>query len=180
MVESYLLSVGMVQTNSWLSYDPSTIRLTSYFSLFGQWNLFIYRQLFGKFLGDLMKFSFSDTVRNPSLKANFRQHVSWHRMCREKLRKLLGRIEHSYDVIPITLYGTYCWGDHSALTNQNCVLIWRHDYVNEGWWNLGDNTWNKVCAYIQGSPDLQAGPELDRGLALTWLSDYTNIKEEFG
>ena len=54
-------------------------------------------------------------------------------------------------------------------TNPNYVLKRRHKYVNEGWWDLGHHTSNGVWAYLQGGPDLQAGTDLDWGLALTWL-----------
>ena len=158
----------MVQTDSRWRYDPSMIKLTRYFSLCGHWNLFISGQLLERFLGDLMKLSSLDTMRNPSLKWKSRLHVSQHRISRQSLRKCLGSGGHSYGVIPISLYGTYCWGNSPALTNQNYVLKWRHKYVNEGWWNLGHRTCLEVCAYLQGCPNLQAGPDLDRGLALTW------------
>ena len=158
----------MFQTDSRWRYDPSTIKLTSYFSLCGQWNLFISGQLLERFLGDLMKLSSLDTMRNPSLKSKSKQHVSQHRISRQNLRKGLGSSGHSYGVIPISLYGIYYWGHSPALTNQNYVLKWRHKYVNEGWWDLGHRTCLEVCAYLQEGPDLQAGPDLDRGLALTW------------
>ena len=112
----------MVQTDSRWRYDPSTIKLTSYFSLCGQWNPFISGQLLGKFLCDLGILSSSNTMRNPSLETKSRQRVSQHRISRHRLRKCLGSSEHYCGVIPLSLYGTYCWGHSPALTNQNYVL----------------------------------------------------------
>ena len=111
---------------------PSTMKLTSYFSLWGQWNLCISGQLLEKFLGGLMKLSSLEIMRNPSLKSKSRQHVSQHRISRQRLRKCLGSSGHSYGVMPISLQGIYCWGHSPVLTNQNYVLKWRHKYVNEG------------------------------------------------
>ena len=122
VVESYLLPGGMVQTDSWWRYDPSTIKLTSYFSLCGQWNPFISGQLLGKFLCDLGILSSSNTMHNPSLETKSRQRVSQHQISRHRLRKCLGSNEHSCGVIPLSLYGTYYWGHSPALTNQNYIL----------------------------------------------------------
>ena len=155
----------MVQTDSQWRYDPSTIKLTSYFDLCGHWNFVISGKLLERSLGDLMKLS---SLKNPSLKSKSRQLVSQHHISRQNLRKrCLGSGGHPYGVMPISLYGTYCWGHSPALTNQNYVLKWRHKYVNGGWCNLGHRTCVEVYAYLQGGPDLQAGPDLDRGLALT-------------
>ena len=115
-------SSGMVQTDSRWRYDPSTIKLTSYFSLCGQWNPFISGQLLGKFLCYLGILSSSNTMRNPSLETKSRQRVSQHRISRHRLRKCLGSSEHSCGEIPLSLYGTYCWGHSPALTNQNYVF----------------------------------------------------------
>ena len=122
VVESYLLPGGMVQTDSRWRYDPSTIKLTSYFSLCRQWNPFISGQLLGKFLCDLGILSSSNTMRNPSLETKSRQCVLQHRISRHMLRKCLGSSEHSYGVIPLSLYGTYCWGHSPALSNQNYIF----------------------------------------------------------
>ena len=75
---------------------------------------------------------------------------------------------HSSGVMPLSLYGTYCWGHSPASTNHNYVLEWRHKYVSAGWWYLGHHTWFGVRAYLQAGPDLQGGADLNRGLALTW------------
>ena len=141
MVELYLLPGGMLKTDSRWRYDPSTIKLTRYFSLCGQWNPFISCQLLGKFLCDLGILSSSNTMRNPSLETKSRQRISQHRISRHRLRKCLGSSEHSCGVIPLSLYGTYCWGHSPALTNQNYVFKWRHKCVSEGWWDLGHRTW---------------------------------------
>ena len=166
VVESYLFPGGMAQTDSRWRYDPSTMKLTNYFSLGGNWNLFISGQLLERFLGDLLKLSSLDTMRNPSLNQSV-DSMSRSIVFPDSLRKCLESSGHSYCVIPISLYGTYCWGHSPVLTDHNYVLKWCHKYVNEGWWNLGHRTCLEVCAYLQGGPDLQAGPDFDRGLALT-------------
>ena len=81
-----------------------------------------------------------DTMRNPPLKSKSRQHTSQPRISTQIMRKCIGSSGHSYGVLPISLYGTYCWGHSPALTNQTSVLKWRYKYVNEGWWNLGHRT----------------------------------------
>ena len=159
----------MVQTDSRWRYDPSTIKLTSYFSLCGLWNPFSSGRLLGKFLCDLVILSSSNTMRNPSLETKSRQRVWQHRISRHNLRKCLGSSGHSSGVMPLSLYGTYCWGYSPALTNHNYVLLWRHKYASVGWWYLGHHTWFGVRAYLQAGPDLQVGADLNRGLALTWL-----------
>ena len=103
-------------------YDPSTIKVTSYFFLCGQWNPLISGQLLGKFLCDLGILSSSNTMRNTSLETKSKQRVSQHRISRHRLRKCLGSSEHSCGVMPLSLYGTYCWGHSPALTNQNYVF----------------------------------------------------------
>ena len=123
MVESYLLPGGMVQTDSRWRYDPSTIKLTSYFSLCGQWNPFSSGQLLGKFLCDFVILSSSNTMQNPSLGTKSRQRVWQHRISRHRLRKCLGSSGHSSGVMPLSLYGTYCWGHSPALTDQSYVFI---------------------------------------------------------
>ena len=132
MVESYLLPGGMVLTDSRWRYDPSTIKLTSYLSLCGQWNLFSSGQLLGKFLCDVVILSSSNTMRYPSLETKSRQHVWQHCISRHRLRKCLGSSGHSSGVMPLSLYSTYCWGHSPALTNQNYTLKWRHKYVSAG------------------------------------------------
>ena len=159
----------MVQTDSRRRYDPSTIKLTSYFSLCGQWNPFIFGQLLRKFLCDLRIMSSSNTMRNPSLETKSRQRVSQHRISRHMLRKCLGSSEHSCGVIPLSLFGTYCWGHSPALTNHNYVfkmtpLVCQWRLVRSGTPYLV-----RVCAYLQGGSDLQGGADLKRGLALTCL-----------
>ena len=124
-------------------------------------------QLQGKFLGDLMKLSSSNTMCNPSVKGKFRQYVSQHRISRQKVRKCLENSEHSYDVIPISWYGINWWGPSLVLANQKYVLKWRHKCVNAGWCDLGEHSFIKVFVYLQGGPAVQAGPDLDRGLTLT-------------
>ena len=93
-----------------------------YFSLCVQWNPFISGQLLGKFLCDLGILSSSNTMRNPSLETKSRQRVSQHRISRHRLRKCLGSSEHSCGVIPLSIYGTYCWGHSPNVTNQNYVF----------------------------------------------------------
>ena len=148
MIELYLLSGGMVPIDSWVRYNPSTIKLTSPLSLCAQWNPSIFSQWLGMFLSDLMKLPSLYTMRNLSLKAKSRQYVLQHPISRHRLREWLG---HYHGVIPISIYDTYCWGHFPRLTNQNYVLKWRHKYVNEGWWHLGHHTCIKVCAYLQGT-----------------------------
>ena len=158
----------MVQTDSRWRCDPSTIKLTSYFSLCGQWNPFISGQLLGKFQCDLGILSSSNTMRNPSLETKSRQRVSLHRISRHRLHKCLGSSGHSCGAIPLSLYGTYCWGHSPALTNQNYVFKMT-PYVCQ--WRLvrsGKTYLVRVCAYLQGGPDLQGGTDLKRGLTLTW------------
>ena len=92
------------------------------FLICGQWNPFISGQLLGKFLCDLGILSSSNTMRNPSLETKSRQRVSQHRISRHRLRKCLGSSEHSCGVIPLSLYGTYCWGHSPALTNQYYIF----------------------------------------------------------
>ena len=98
------------------------MKLTSYFSLCGQWNSFISGQLLGKFLCDLDILSSSKTMRNPSLETKSRQRVSQHRFSSHRQRKCLGGSEHSCGVMPLFLCGTYCSGHSQALTNQNYVF----------------------------------------------------------
>ena len=112
----------MVQTDSRWRYDPITVKLTSYFSLCGQWNPFSSGQLLGKFLCDLVILSSSNTMRNPSLETKSRQRVWQHRISRHRLRKCLGGSGYSSGVMPLSLYGKYCWGHSPALTNQNYVF----------------------------------------------------------
>ena len=123
MVESYLLPGGMVQTDSRRRYDPSTIKLTSYLSLYGQRNPFSSGQLLGKFLCDIVMLSSSNTMRNPSLETKCRQRVWQYRISRHRLRKCLGSSGHSSGVMPLSLYGTYCWGHSPALTNNNNFFL---------------------------------------------------------
>ena len=47
-------------------------------------------------------------------------------------------------------------------------LKWRQKYVNEGWWDMRHNTWNKVHAYLQAGSDPQGGPDFNWGLAFIW------------
>ena len=93
MVESYPLPGGMVQTDSWWRYDPSMIKLTSYFSLCGQWSPFISGQLLGKFLCVIMKLSSSNTMRITS-KTKSRQRVSQPRISRHSYVNVWWDLEH--------------------------------------------------------------------------------------
>ena len=102
------------------------------------------------------------------VKTKSRQRVWEHRISRHRLRKCLGSSGHSSGVMPLSLYGTYCWGHSPALTNQNYILKWRHKYVSVGWWYLGHHTWFGVRAYLQAGPDLQGCADFNGGLALTW------------
>ena len=61
-------------------------------------------------------------LRNPSLDTKSRQRVWQHRISRHRLRKCLGSSGHSSGVMPLSLYGTYCWGHSPALTNQIYVF----------------------------------------------------------
>ena len=158
MVESYLLPGGMVQTDSRWRYDPSTIKVASFFSLCEQW----------KFLCDLGILFSSNTMRNPSLEAKSRQRVWQHRISRHRLRKCLGSSGHSCGVIPLSVYGTYCWGHSPTLTNQNYVFKMTPEVCQ---WRLmvsGTPYLVRGLAYLQAGPVLQGGADLNRGLALTW------------
>ena len=81
-----------------------------------------FRSVYGKFLCDLGILSSSNTMRNPSLETKSRQRVSQHRISRHRLHKCLGSSEHYCGAIPLSLYGTYCWGHSPARTNQNYVF----------------------------------------------------------
>ena len=167
--------------------DPSTIKLTSYFSLCGQWNLFSSGQLLGKFLCDVVKLSWSNTMRYPSLETKSRQLVWQHRISRLRLRKCLESSGHSSGVMPLSLYGTYCWGHSPALTNQNYTLKWRHKYVSAGLMVSGTPylVWGPCVPPSRSGPPRRCGPQWGVGLDLikrgsSWLLCWLRLEFEGG
>ena len=103
--------------------EGGTQKLTSYFSICGHWNLFISGQLLERFLGDLMKLSSLDTMRNPSLKSKSRQHVSQYRISRQSLRKCLG-LRSAISERTLLLYIQIQTSRWSFLWRDTYFLIW--------------------------------------------------------
>ena len=128
-------------------------------------NLLISGKLIGKFLRDLMRLSSSDTMRNPLLKAKSRQHVSYHLISRQRLRKFLGRSENSYGVISADFLIWYILLRTLPSVNHSEFCFKMTPYVCQ-WMLVGSGT--EVCAYLQRGSDMQGVSDLDRGLSLTW------------
>ena len=148
VIELYPKAGGMVQTSSWLKYDPGMKTYEVFLSLQTMKSLH-----FWSFIRHSS--SSSGTMHNPTLKSKSRQHVLQHRISRKLLRKCLGSSGHSYAVIPISLCGIYYWGHSPVLINQIDVLKWCHKYVSEGWRILGHHTQIKFHPYLQGGSYLQ-------------------------